>query len=329
MDKFISMSVIPTREDSRGMRLAFCEPATQAKPPAHVEEIECHDCGLSDEEDISIEDLFARPSAEAPVRPLPAPVPKKPSDREAHRRILEQCYRSAHRIAAAEAAVPISQGRWCIAGLLVVAALRLAAWCEGIFPGRVLFGIHWLTSTSDMACLLCALPFYLQGTKGQCVQFGCIGPMVTLVFSMCLADIGALLAYLAIARPAPLSAEEKSLADVLEACIGVWEFLLFASVAMQMALCLCSWRVYRELRMTGLYPPGGRPLGVGNIVEVSCLELVCEADDASRISSQCAQYEYPDPCATLLPKAAQGTIHDDKDERLRCSRAFEAIDRRL
>lgn len=274
-----------------------------------------------DSDDSGSEDVVW-PGKEGVIRPLPNPVPKKPSDRASHRRVVEQSYRMAHIMVATESATSLLQGRCCIVGLLIVELTRAVAWYETLRPGRSVFGIHWLTTTSDSVSLLSAIPFFFQGTRGKCVMFGCVGPMMTLVFSMCLADIGALLAYLAIARPQPLSADAntRSLYDIMQALIGAWEFLLFASVALQMTLCTCSWRIYRSLRMIGLYPPGGRPLANGPKVEVSYLEIVCEADDARYISRNvpnCAADE--EMCCRTGLLQDQGEDSSQKAETVRAS----------
>merc|ERR1712151_1002902 len=107
---------------------------------------------------------------------------------------------------------------------------------------------HFITTISDVACCLFAIPLFLFGISGRCVQLGCLGPMLTLVFAMTLVDVSALVAYLVVATPRPLSPGAKSFVDVLEACIGVWEFALVASVALQVSLCLSTWRIYKGLR---------------------------------------------------------------------------------
>lgn len=287
----------PWRQERRDMRIVFCLSPESKRPPPVTEFVDCIESESPSDE--LHDECFSRPPLEAAIRPLPLSVAKQPSDRAAHRKILEKCYSTAHAIAASQAAQPLWHGRCCIVGLVILGIVRAAAWYEGVFPGSVLFGIHWLTSTSDLACLLCSVPFFCQGTKGKCVYLGCIGPMVTLVFSMCLADMGALLAYLAIARPQPLGAHSKSWVAVVQASVGTWEFILFASVSLQIALCLSSWRIYRQLRLTGLYPPGKKPLGLGKIIDVSVLELVCEADDASRFANQC---DNANVCTSLIPK---------------------------
>lgn len=301
------------REDSRGLRLASVsqqfvsqfDPVGSRRPSgstnADFRRSKHHEEGseLDSDEDLwSFDDLLTRPGKEAPIRPLPNAVLRQPSDRAAHLQVIEQSYRMAHAIVATKSQWPLLHGRCCLAGLLVLELLRVTAWHESIVPGHSVFGIHWLTTTSDLVSLLSALPFFCQGTRGNCVVFGCVGPMVTLVFSMCFADMGALFAYVAIARPVPLSedASSRSLYDVLQAQVGAWEFLLFASVALQVALCACCWRIYRELRLTGLYPPGGRPMADAAAVEVSYLEIVCEAEDAMRCNKSLENCEADNRC---------------------------------
>lgn len=221
---------------------------------------------------------------EGSIKSMPRLAKSRPSDRAARRKALEGRLRVAQEKAAAEAALPIVHGRCCLMGLTVLELIRTAAWWQGTIPGYSVFGMHFLTTTSDIACILCALPLFTTGTQGQCVQLGCLGPMLTLVFAMSLVDISALGAYLVVATPRPLSPGAKSYVDALEACVGVWEWALVASVALQMALCASSWRVYRELRMTGLYPPGSDPAGVGKIREISVMEVMCEAEDVELLA---------------------------------------------
>lgn len=208
------------------------------------------------------------------------------SEARQRRKALEQRIRIAQERASLHCTLPICYGRCSLAGLAVLELLRMTAWWQGTIPGNPVLGMHFLTTASDFACILCALPFYSTGTEGQCVSLGCLGPMLTLVFAMALVDASALCAYLVIATPRPLAPGARSYLDMLEACIGAWEFALVGSVAFQTALCACSWRVYRELREAGLYPPGTDPAGVGTkIREVSCMEVVCDAEDVEYISN--------------------------------------------
>lgn len=221
---------------------------------------------------------------EGTVRLVPRLARSQPSDRAARRKALEGRLRAARERAATEAAVPLVHGRCCLAGLMILEMLRVGAWWQGTTPGSSVIGMHFLTTTSDVACILCAMPLFAAGTQGQCVIFGCLGPMLTLVFAMSLVDMSALGAYLVVATPRPLPPGAKSPVDALEACIGVWEFALIASVALQMALCTSSWRIYRELRMAGLYPPGTDPASVAKMRNVSLLEVMCEAEDVELLA---------------------------------------------
>eukprot|EP00913_Durusdinium_trenchii_P012557 g11792.t1 len=104
--------------------------------------------------------------------------------------------------------------------------------------------------------------------------------MLTLVFAMSLVDYSAFGAYMLVATPRPLAPGSRSVVDVLEAMVGVWEWALLASVALQTALCASSWRVYRALRMAGLYAPE-KPSDVARDrqKDISVLEIICEAED--------------------------------------------------
>lgn len=211
------------------------------------------------------------------------PKPQSPG-KAARQALLEKYLREAYRKAAEDTARPLLHGRIALFGLIVLATIRGAAWWEGNIPGYSVFGMHFLTTTSDIACMTFALPFFITGIGGQCVQVGCVGPMMTLIFAMTVVDMGALCAFLLVATPRPLSPGARSIIDVAEATVGVWDWALLASVALQLSLLTSCWRVYKELRMNGLYPPGSLPAGLTKIEDVSILEMCCEADDVKFIT---------------------------------------------
>jgi len=213
------------------------------------------------------------------IEGLPQLAKNPPSDSAARRKALEGRLRAAHEQAAAESCLPLWHGRFSLLVLLLVAVMRICAWWQGSTPGPSVMGVHIITAISDISCILCATPLFVTGTQGQCVALGCLGPMLTMVFSMCCMDITAFGAYLVVATPRPLPPGAASFFDELEAVLGVWEFALVASVALQTALCASTWRIYRSLRLAGLYPPGSDPAGVGKAKEVSVLEVICEAED--------------------------------------------------
>eukprot|EP00933_Yihiella_yeosuensis_P032512 TRINITY_DN26103_c0_g1_i1.p1 TRINITY_DN26103_c0_g1~~TRINITY_DN26103_c0_g1_i1.p1 ORF type:complete len:290 (+),score=48.74 TRINITY_DN26103_c0_g1_i1:78-947(+) len=211
---------------------------------------------------------------------IPSARAERPSDRAARRRALESRLRAAHEKVQAFAAKPLIHGRCAIGGLLMLVLIRSLAAFQGELPGYSVFCMHFLTSASDLICIACSAPFYVTGTRGTCVRKGCLGPMLTLVFAMTLVDICSMSAYLLVATPRPLAPGAKSLIDEMEAILGVWEFAMLSSVALQLSLCMSSWRIYRQLRMAGLYAPDS-PADVAKdkAKEISVLEIVCEADD--------------------------------------------------
>mmetsp|Transcript_30679 Transcript_30679/g.60211 ORF Transcript_30679/g.60211 Transcript_30679/m.60211 type:complete len:354 (+) Transcript_30679:63-1124(+) len=253
-------------------------------PAGRVRKIDASELQIATRSDHKSERSEEGLGIEGSIKPMPRLAVSRPSDRAARRKALEERLRVANDKAAREAALPLVHGRCCLMGLMVLELLRFAAWWQGTTPGYAVFGMHFLTTTSDVACILCAVPLFMTGTQGQCVQLGCLGPMLTLVFAMSLVDISALGAYLVVATPQPLPPGAKSYVDALEACVGVWEFALVASVSLQMALCASSWQVYRELRTTGLYPPGSDPAGVGKTKEISVMEVMCEAEDVELLA---------------------------------------------
>lgn len=227
--------------------------------------------------------LAAGPGSEASKEPVRIPP------------ALAGKIRKVQRAAAAQAFEFLVHGRVSLFGLVLLQVIRVFCYLQGKIPGATVIGMHFLTTISDFAVCLFAVPLFVYGTSGQCVQLGCLGPMLTLVFAMTLVDLSALVAYLVVAAPRPLSPDSKSFVDVLEACIGIWEFVLVASVALQVSLCLSTWRVYRGLRKVGLYPPDSDPTKVGESREVSALEVVCEAEDVELLSN------WEPPCVALDP----------------------------
>eukprot|EP00440_Ansanella_granifera_P044070 gb/GFBE01047761.1/.p1 GENE.gb/GFBE01047761.1/~~gb/GFBE01047761.1/.p1 ORF type:complete len:285 (+),score=45.46 gb/GFBE01047761.1/:1-855(+) len=217
---------------------------------------------------------------------VPRLVGDRPSDRAARRRALESRLRLAHEKVAIVVERPMAHGRCSIFGLVVLALIRLLAVIQGNIPGYSVYAMHFLTTSSDLICIACTVPLFVFGTRGLCVQKGCLGPMLTLVFAMTLVDLSALGAYLLVATPRPLAPGSRSIVDVMEAIVGVWEWALLGSVALQIALCTSSWRIYKALRMAGLYAPD-KPADVARekTKEISVLEIMCEAEDIEYLES--------------------------------------------
>mmetsp|Transcript_7027 Transcript_7027/g.18265 ORF Transcript_7027/g.18265 Transcript_7027/m.18265 type:complete len:206 (-) Transcript_7027:83-700(-) len=181
--------------------------------------------------------------------------------------------------AKAEVAWPLACGRCCLAGLVLLEVIRITEWVQGRQPYFTVLAIHCLAGTADLACVVCSLPLYAGGVRGECVSSGCLGPLLTLVFAMTLVSVSSFVAFLWIATPRPVSQGSRSWLDLMEANATAWEFTLLASVALNVVLCKVSWGVYRALRLTGLYPPGMEPVGLGRIRTVSPWEVFCEAED--------------------------------------------------
>eukprot|EP00927_Polykrikos_kofoidii_P040126 TRINITY_DN34353_c0_g1_i1.p1 TRINITY_DN34353_c0_g1~~TRINITY_DN34353_c0_g1_i1.p1 ORF type:complete len:522 (+),score=69.63 TRINITY_DN34353_c0_g1_i1:185-1567(+) len=194
---------------------------------------------------------------------------------------------AARRLAFKETERPLIHGRNSIWGLAVVMAVRAMVWGDGRIRTLAIYGIHFLAAVCDAASLLCSTPLYAGGLDGHCVKSNFLGSMLSLIFTATVVDSGALMTFAMFATPQPLRAGPASLLDKAEATVGVWEWLLLASVGFQVALCVCSWRIYSCLRRFGLYPPGDESSFVGEIHDVSVLEVMCETDDAEACEAAC------------------------------------------
>jgi len=167
----------------------------------------------------------------------------------------------------------LTHGKFCIVGLVLLQAVRMFAWYENMLPILSVIGMHCLSVTSDIGCICCTLPFYASTLWGSCLKWACIGPMVTMLFSLGLVDVSGLLAFLYMAPRRPFAPGFVSIYERLEAVAGVWEMLFFASVALQLTLLTASWRIYKQMRLAGLYPPGNDSIAKGETLShVSMLE---------------------------------------------------------
>jgi len=174
--------------------------------------------------------------------------------------------------------------------LMVLVSIRLFAWHLGNVPGGSVWFVHVFSLMSDVVTVVCTLPLLIcgacGGVQGQCVKCGCVGPMMTMVVAMNLVDACSLLAFFAYAAPRPLPSHGRSYVDVLELVHPVWELVLIASCALNFAVCVSCFRIYRELRAVGLYPPNAK--GETPRDNVSPFEVICEAEDVALLA-ECAR----------------------------------------
>lgn len=172
---------------------------------------------------------------------------------------------------------------------MVLIAIRLFAMRVGNVPGGRIWFVHVFSLLSDAITVVTTLPLLMcgahGGVEGQCVKLGCVGPMMTMVVAMNVVDCCSLLAFFTYGAPRPLPSHGRSYVDVLELVHPVWELVLIASCALNFAVCVSCWRIYRELRVAGLYPPNSK--GETPREAVSAFEVLCEAEDVALLA-ECA-----------------------------------------
>lgn len=210
-----------------------------------------------------------------------------------HRRRMEvPMVRSPEQQAMMGATTAICHGRRCLEGLVLVNILRIVAYCAGNSAFTTILVLHGLCFIADSVSFFAAIPLFTPIIVGACVQRACVGPMMTLVLTMCLIETGALIMVICTSSQRP-ARQSASGIEVAEAAFDVWALALVTSVCLQSALCASAFRVYRELRIEGAYPPHSRGR-CRQPVQVEALEIICEAEDVALLSS----YE-KDVCTSL------------------------------
>lgn len=225
---------------------------------------------------------------------------------------------------------PLCHGRCCIVFLVVLITIRLIAMHVGNVPGGELWFVHVFSLLSDAISVLTTMPLLMcgayGGVDGQCVKLGCVGPMMTMLVAMNIVDCCSLFAFFVYGAPRPLPSHGRSFVDVLELVHPVWELVLIASCALNFAVCVSCWRIYRELRVAGLYPPnskGETPRG-----SVSPFEVICEAEDVALLA-ECAvsrQSEVQQFCSSQRSSATEEIIigpHGDASSSFTASSATQ------
>lgn len=202
------------------------------------------------------------------------------------REAQQSSYQQACRIAISASLRPVSQGRLTLVSFFAVQLLRVCAWLDGESLGTAVYGLHFLVAASDVSAFMGTAPvFFFHGVIG-CTEGRRAGLMLTLVFALSCVVVGAVIVYCFVCPIKPFSPGQRSLLKIAEAYLDLWECTMIASAALHVSLLTCCWRVYKELRMNGLYPatpPGAR------IQEVSVFEVLCEVEDLDDIKrGKCA-----------------------------------------
>lgn len=222
--------------------------------------------------------------------PIITPQPVVQATKKTQSAVVNQRIARAVTKASAGSVWPLCHGRCCLVFLTVLVTIRMFAWHLGNVPGGTIWFVHVFSLGADIITVLSTLPLLVCGScggvQGQCVKLGCVGPMMTMTVAMNLVDGCSLIAFFAYAAPRPLPSHGRSYVDVQELVHPVWELVLIASCALNLAVCVSCWRIYRELRAAGLYPPNSK--GETARSAVSPFEVLCEAEDVALLA-ECGQ----------------------------------------
>lgn len=225
---------------------------------------------------------------------------------------LEARVRDALRLADTGSSGAMCHGRCSLAALILLQVLRVVAYTQNMLPPPSLLFAHLLSLLADVVATLCALPLFAVGIRSRCVQQACLGPMLTMVFAMMILDCSGLAVYCVMIPHLPPEPSSAPLLVQMAATADMWTLVLVSSVALEVSLAVACWRIYRQLRYSGLYPPNMDSLVKDEPVEyVSMMELVCEPDDLEAMN-KCCDVQRGD---SLTTEDEESGIHVDQVNR--------------
>lgn len=203
----------------------------------------------------------------------------------------------AREMAMRESTEFIIQGRFCFAGLVMLLSIRCSAWFLGSGPDPSVLYVHTLCSYSDLLSTCFSVPYITIDKEGWLVRRGFLGMLMSVIVSMVFLDIGTLVLSLLTIMPRP-SPRNMAYFEVAQQKFGAWEGMAVASVALQFTLLVCAFRIYKEFRTAGAYPPSALPPSDGAVrITVSPLEIVCEPETVELLSAHTSR------CFTCQPIA--------------------------
>lgn len=232
------------------------------------------------------------------IRHGPKPWKFRP-DRLERRQHLQGCYHQAYLNAKGATEKSIRQGRGASLGLLAIQGLRLVAWLHDEDPvGNIamsgLFTLHCVTVASDLLVITLTAPLFFFQSLAATIKGGRSGLLLTMVFTLSSIHVGIVVLYCFVMSPKPYNQGRRTAFRVAESHLDIWACMLLASVSLNIGLLSCFWRIYKQLRVNGLYPTDSPPIGFGlKIEEISFWELLCEIADIKRFRKE--------TCAACFP----------------------------
>eukprot|EP00927_Polykrikos_kofoidii_P066985 TRINITY_DN62533_c0_g1_i1.p1 TRINITY_DN62533_c0_g1~~TRINITY_DN62533_c0_g1_i1.p1 ORF type:complete len:251 (+),score=32.04 TRINITY_DN62533_c0_g1_i1:94-846(+) len=180
----------------------------------------------------------------------------------------------------------VDYGKMCIAGFVALWLVRLGSIIQRILPNPATLPLHWANLISDLVSLLASTAFIFVGPRRKLTEQNWLSVLLTCVvaaFVMNLLSTGYLY-YVTIFQPKPPA--WAPLWDRMVLVASIWDASALASVGFSFTSVVTSFRIYRELRIVGLYPSMSNLIARGKkLTHVSALEVVCEESDLALLKS--------------------------------------------
>lgn len=187
-----------------------------------------------------------------------------------------------------DVAESMEHGRVCLVGFALLEAVRLIAWLQDMRPIPATWGIHFILLLVDVSSGSCGGTFLFHGVRDRVTKKHLLSTMMSIVSLGAFMSIFGLVALLVATPPRPLAPDWVPLLERMQFAANVWEAACLASTALNLALLVTTFRIFRELRIAGLHPPGSKLIAEGKrLTGVSPLEMALEPEDMALLGSTC------------------------------------------
>eukprot|EP00927_Polykrikos_kofoidii_P063127 TRINITY_DN5795_c0_g1_i1.p1 TRINITY_DN5795_c0_g1~~TRINITY_DN5795_c0_g1_i1.p1 ORF type:complete len:243 (-),score=33.77 TRINITY_DN5795_c0_g1_i1:70-798(-) len=178
-------------------------------------------------------------------------------------------------------------GWFSIGGLVLTITVQIAAWNQRMFPAVATSKLHLVASVSSIFSIVAGTCFFSHRARLWLLRSGYLPLAQSTVFAILLMNLLLFLMLLLwLTPPRHLAPSWVPLIERMQFQANVWEASLLAEVGFGVVMVCAVFRIYRELRIAGLYPMNSRLIQKGKRLEgISPMEIVCEESELAQLQS--------------------------------------------
>eukprot|EP00927_Polykrikos_kofoidii_P063128 TRINITY_DN5795_c0_g1_i3.p1 TRINITY_DN5795_c0_g1~~TRINITY_DN5795_c0_g1_i3.p1 ORF type:complete len:262 (-),score=36.07 TRINITY_DN5795_c0_g1_i3:69-797(-) len=178
-------------------------------------------------------------------------------------------------------------GWFSIVGLVLTFSVQIAAWKQRMFPAEATTTLHLMASVCSIIGIVASIFFFSHRARRWLIRSGHLPLAQSIVCLTAMLNLALFLMLLLwLTPPRHLAPSWVPLIERMQFQANVWEASLLAEVAFGVVVVCTVFRIYRELRIAGLYPMNSRLIQKGKRLEdVSPMEMVCEESELAHLQS--------------------------------------------